>query len=102
LVLLADDKDGIARRETILNHLKNVFSEDQRRVIFLSDRAIRNEEYRDSNDPKEQRKYRASIPPSAFDLEVRLIWLSNIDFTDPAVIGKLPTHHFNALVSRGV
>ena len=47
------------------------------------------------------RRYRASIPLPMFDLIVRLIWLSNINFTEPEVIAGLPVH-FHALVSKGL
>jgi hypothetical protein len=100
-VAIADDKDGIAKHETILNHLKNGFGADSRQINFPSDRAYRNAEYKDSEDEKERKKYRASIPLPRFDLDVRLIWLSNINFTDPEVTAGLPVH-FHALVSKGL
>jgi hypothetical protein len=55
-VVIADDKDGIAKHETILNHLKNGFGADSRQINFPSDRAYRNAEYKDSEDEKERKK----------------------------------------------
>ena len=101
LVVIADDQDGLARRETILNHLKGMFGSDRRRVTFPSSEALRNEEYRDSENVKDKAKYRATIAPSGFDIDIRLIWLSNSDYTDPAIIATLPSH-FHAMVSKGL
>ena len=53
------------------------------------------------SDEKEKKRYKVSIPPPEFDLEVRLIWLSNIDYTDPKLIATLPVH-FHAMVSKGL
>ena len=56
LVVIADDQDGLARRETILNHLKGMFGSDRRRVTFPSSEALRNEEYKDSENEKDKAK----------------------------------------------
>ena len=101
LVVIADDQDGLARRETILNHLKGMFGSDRRRVTFPSSEALRNEEYKNSENAKDRAKYRATIAPSGFDIDIRLIWLSNLDYTDPEIIATLPSH-FHAMVSKGL
>ena len=101
LVVIADDQDGLARRETILNHLKGMFGSDRRRVTFPSSEALRNEEYKNSENAKDRAKYRATIAPSGFDIDIRLIWLSNLDYTDPGIIATLPSH-FHAMVSKGL
>src|SRR5437764_6631544 len=70
LVVIADDQDGLARRETILNHLKGMFGADRRRVTFPSSEALKNEEYRNADDEKVRAKYRAEVAPPAFDLDI--------------------------------
>ena len=101
LVVIADDQDGLARRETILNHLKGMFGSDRRRVTFPSSEALRNEEYKNSENAKDRANDRATIAPSGFDIDIRLIWLSNLDYTDPGIIATLPSH-FHAMVSKGL
>ena len=101
VVIIADDKDGLARRETILNHFKRGFGGDHRSITFPSDKAFRNASYKESENEKDRKKYRASIPPPSFDIEVRLIWLSNLNYTDPGIVAGLPIH-FHAMVSKGL
>jgi hypothetical protein len=61
--------------------------------------AMENEEFRKAGS----NKYDPMIPPPWFDLGtmLRLIWLSNLNFTDPKLRGILPKH-FDALISRGL
>ena len=100
-VILADDQDGMWRRETIVNQLKSGFGADRRRVIWETPESLRNEERRTSGNERDKVKYRAAIPAPWFDVTVGLIGLANINYTDPAVVAGLP-EHFRALISKGL
>ena len=100
-VLLLDDADACARRETPANVVKGAFGE-ARRVIWESQAAFRNAAWLDKANPRyNPDRHSPLIPPMEFNVSVRLLWLSNADFTDEAVLGGTP-EHFRALVSRGL
>ena len=100
-VLLLDDADACARRETPANVVKGAFGE-ARKVIWESQAAFRNAAWLDKANPRyNPDRHSPLIPPLEFNVSVRLLWLSNADFTDEAVLGGTP-EHFRALVSRGL
>jgi hypothetical protein len=96
VVIIVDDVDALARNETPSNLMKSAFGAE-RKIIFETPAALRNEQRRIDESPH----YRKEIAPPQFNVPVRLIWLSNVNWTDPAVFGSTP-EHFKALVSKGL
>ena len=82
--------------------LKGAFGE-ARKVIHHSQNALNNAARLDASYPRYKPELHSLlIPPVEFDLTLlRLLWLTNVDFTDPAVLGSSP-EHFRALVSKGL
>ena len=99
-VIVFDNVDLLARMETTSNLLKAGFGES-RRVVFESAEIMRNERYRISVGERDRMKYNPRIAQPEFDVPMRLVWLSEANFTDPAVFGKT-TEHFRALVAMGL
>jgi len=95
-----DDADSLARKETTSNILKVSFGHGGK-VLFGTPTAMKNEEYRNAEDEKSKRRYNPTIHPPLFPVLMRLVWLSNLNYTDPALLDALP-EHFRALVSRGL
>ena len=96
-VVIFDDCDRLLKSETCANIAKMAFG-PQRMVIHNTVEARRNEQRRKNGDPK----YDPGIPPQRFDFHANLIWCSNLNFTDPAIIKSHMKPHFQALVSRGL
>ena len=97
---ILDDADSVARKETTANLLKVGFG-DRGKIVFETIASIRNDEYRTAEDERLRKRYNPTIPPPWFYVLMRLLWLSNLNYTDPAVLDVLPDH-FRALVSRGL
>jgi hypothetical protein len=96
-VAIFDDCDRLLRSETCANIAKMAFG-PQRMVIHNTVEARKNEQRRKNGDPK----YDSGIPPQRFHFRAKLIWCSNLNFSDPAIIKSHMKPHFQALVSRGL
>ena len=96
-VLLLDDPGKIAHDEDSLDVLKTGFG--AQRTVMLETREIaRNEFWRRTGHAS----YNALIPPPRFSTrDLRFLWLSNTDFTDPK-LRKMIAEHFDPLVARGL
>ncbi len=94
-VIVLDDSDGLARSERVASITKMAFGPTGT-VIRDTSKARKNalKEGNDKHDP--------SIPPPQFKVRCGLIWLTNINFTDPANIANHMAPHFRALCSRGL
>ena len=96
-LLLLDDPGPIARSEAILDVLKTSFGV-QRECILETPESTRNERYRLAGS---QRYDPLILPPRFPTGNLRMLWLSNTNFTDPVLLDKLGDH-FAPLVTRGL
>ena len=96
-VLLLDDPGKIAHDEDSLDVLKTGFGA-QRTVMLETPQIVQNELWRLAGHAS----YNALIPPPRFGTrDLRFLWLSNTDFTDPK-LRKMIAEHFDPLVARGL
>jgi hypothetical protein len=96
-VLLLDDSGKVARDEDSLDVLKTGFGV-QRMVMLETPQIMQNELWRLSGHVS----YNALIPPPRFGTgDLRFLWLSNTDFTDPK-FRKMIAEHFDPLIARGL
>jgi hypothetical protein len=99
-VYFLDDCDILAREEKLVNIAKMAYGPQRIVVVPSNLRIQRNEDWRISDDDR----YDPDVPPPTFNLGGKhgLIWCSNKNFTDPAVIRANMKGDFAALVSRGL
>ena len=96
-VLLLDDPGKVAHDEVSLDVLEIGFGV-QRMVMLETPRLVQNEIWRLAGHAS----YTALIPPPRFGTgDLRFLWLSNTDFTDPK-LRKMIAEHFDPLVARGL
>jgi hypothetical protein len=93
-VLVLDDCDALARSERVAGIAKMAWG--------LSRLVIRDTVEARKNALADDCKRDPTIPPPRFEVRCRLIWLTNIDFTDPANVEKHMAPHFRAMCSRGL
>jgi hypothetical protein len=93
-VLVLDDCDALARSERVAWIFKMAFGPD-RVVVHHTVEARKNEQADDD-------RYNPNIPPQRFPITCRLIWLSNINFTDSTNVKNHMAPHFRAMCSRGL
>jgi hypothetical protein len=93
-VLVLDDCDALARSERVAGIAKMAWG--------LSRLVVRDTVEARRNALADHSKRDPSIPPPRFEVRCRLIWLTNIDFTDPTNIEKHMAPHFRAMCSRGL
>jgi hypothetical protein len=97
-VLLLDDFDALARSERVAGIAKMAWG-PTRTVVRHTVEARQNAAREEAGDEK----FDPSIPPGDFKIRCRLIWLSNLNYEDPAtVIKSKMVPHFQALCSRGL
>jgi hypothetical protein len=97
-VLLLDDFDALARSERVAGIAKMAWG-PTRTVVRHTVEARQNAAREEAGDEK----FDPSIPPGDFKIQCRLIWLSNLNYEDPAtVIKSKMVPHFQALCSRGL
>jgi hypothetical protein len=96
-MLLLDDPGPIARNEAVLDVLKTSFGV-QRECILETAESTRNERYRLAGS---QRYNPLILPPRFPTANLRMLWLSNTNFTDPVLLAKLGDH-FAPLIARGL
>ena len=95
--LLLDDPGRLAHDEDSLDVLKTGFGA-QRTVMLETPQIVQNELWRLAGHAS----YNALIPPPRFSTrDLRFLWLSNTDFTDPK-LRKMIAEHFDPLVARGL
>jgi hypothetical protein len=93
-VLVLDDCDALARSERVAGIAKMAWG--------LSRLVTRDTVEARKNALADDCKRDPTIPPPRFEVRCRLIWLTNIDFTDPANVEKHMAPHFRAMCSRGL
>jgi len=97
-VLVLDDFDALARSERVASIAKMAWGPTRtvvRHTVEARKNTAREEAGSDKFDP--------SIPPGDFKIRCRLIWLSNLNYEDPAtVINARMVPHFRALCSRSL
>jgi hypothetical protein len=93
-ILVLDDCDALARSERVAGIAKMAWG--------LSRLVIRDTVEARKNALADDCKRDPTIPPPRFEVRCRLIWLTNIDFTDPANVEKHMAPHFRAMCSRGL
>ena len=96
-LLLFDDPGKVASDQDACDILKLAFW-GNRTVIFRPPEISRNAGFK--RDKPE--RYNPTIPDERFVLALlRMLWLSNTNFTDPAVLARLGDH-FAPLITRGL
>jgi len=96
-MLLLDDPGPIAKSEAILDVLKTSFGA-QRECTLGTPESTKNDRYRLAGSLR----YDPLILPAQFPTgNLRMLWLSNTNFTDPALLAKLGDH-FAPLIARGL
>jgi hypothetical protein len=93
-VLVLDDFDALANAVGVASIFKMAFGPD-RVVVHHTVEARKNEQADDD-------RHNPNIPPQRFKIGCGLIWLSNINFTDPANVKNHMAPHFRAMCSRGL
>jgi hypothetical protein len=94
-VVVLDDCDMLARSERVANIFKQAFG-PTRTVNYESKQTLAVDRFpRPLTDA-------LALMPSSFRVNARLIWLSNINFTDPTIVTDAMAPHFRAMVSRGL
>jgi hypothetical protein len=93
-VLVLDDCDALARSEVVAGIAKMAWGPT--RLVIRDTVEAR------KNALADESKHDPNIPPQRFKVRCRLIWLTNIDFTDPANVEKHMAPHFRAMCSRGL
>ena len=93
-VLVLDDCDALARSEVVAGIAKMAWGPT--RLVIRDTVEAR------KNALADESKHDPNIPPQRFKVRCRLIWLTNIDFTDPANVEKHMATHFRAMCSRGL
>jgi len=96
-VLLLDDFDALARSERVVGIAKMAWG-PTRTVVRHTVEARKNTAREEAGDDK----FDPSIPPGNFKIRCGLIWLSNLNYEDPANIKKHMAPHFRALCSRSL
>jgi len=94
-VIVLDDCDVLARSERVANIFKQAFG-PTREVHYESKQTLKVDRFpRPLTDA-------LMLMPSSFRVDARVLWLSNINFTDDATITDRMTPHFKAMLSRGL
>jgi hypothetical protein len=93
-VLVVDDCDTLARSERIANIFKQAFG-PTRVVNYESKKTLAVDRFPLLTDM-------FMMMPSQFKVRARLIWLSNLNFTDDGALSDKMTPHFKAMASRGL
>jgi hypothetical protein len=96
-VVVLDDFDALARSERVASIAKMAWG-PTRTVVRHTVEARKNTTREETGDDK----FDPTIPPGNFTIRCRLIWLSNINFRDPANVKKHMAPHFRALCSRSL
>ena len=97
-VVVFDDFDALARSEGVVSIAKMAWG-PTRTVVRHTVEARKNTAREEAGDDK----FDSSIPPGDFKIRPGLIWLSNLNYEDPAmVINARMVPHFRALCSRSL
>ena len=89
-VLLLDDADACARRETAANVVKGAFGE-ARRVVWESQAAFSNAARLDRSNPRyNPHLHSPLIPPMEFNVSLRSLWLTECGFHRCGRVGGNP------------
>ncbi len=94
-VIVLDDCDMLVRSERVANIFKQAFG-PARVVNYQTKRTLAVDRVRSPLTDA------LSMMPSSFGVNARLIWLSNIDFTNDTTVSDHMAPHFKAMVSRGL
>jgi hypothetical protein len=94
-VIVLDDCDALARSERVANIFKQAFG-PTRTVNYETKQTLAVDRH-----PRELTDAMMMMP-SQFQVNARLIWLSNINFTNNATMTDRMSPHFRAMVSRGL
>jgi hypothetical protein len=102
-VIVLNDCDVLARSERVAGIAKMAWDELTRTVSRGTMKAWNNAREKEREEAGDEKaKYDPLIPPSRFKVRCGLIWLTNINFNDPANVEKHMAPHFRALCSRGL
>jgi hypothetical protein len=94
-VVVLDDADVLATQATVANLIKGAYG-SERTAIWQTVEADKNERARGTN------KYNPSIPAGLYKVRTKLIWLTNLDFTQSLDQVRPDMQvSFEAICSRG-
>ena len=98
-VIVLDDCDVLARSERVSNIFKQAFG-PTRTVNYESKQTLKVDRFHMMGAGGLADAM--MLMPSSFRVNARVIWLSNINFTDDATLTDRMAPHFKAMLSRGL